>query len=177
MCCHNNYTVKNSESDLDLFKKDVGKSKGGRKKKITVYEEDEETIKNKRNKEFLDKHMKDSSFKLNSSTSRMEIHERMTKLNEIINNNLSPLLNMKVLNSSSHIVKGTVISMNCQGLLINDNNTPEDNINNSNLLRKGKDGIIYFGYYPEHLEKEMMNIDYNIPIAKSNMEKNEQANM
>lgn len=169
-CCRNHYVVKNSETDMELFKADITKSKAGRQEKIQMYEEEDEAMKNKRNKDFLDKHMKDNSFKVNASTARIDYMERINKLNSIINSKSSPLLMLKVLNSSSNIVKGTVMTMNCQGLL------EATDISNS-ACRNAKDGYAYFGYYPDEYEKDLHTIDFNIPISKSNMDKSEQANM
>jgi hypothetical protein len=58
--------------------------------------------------------------------------------------------------------------MNCKGLI---DTTTDPN------LRKFKDGICYFGYYPEAMNKELINIDYNLPLAKTTIEKSDQANM
>jgi hypothetical protein len=172
MCCHNNYTVKNSETDLDLYKRDMTKTRQSRLNKLSQHEEDqeEEILKNKRNKEFLDRHIKDNSSKLNSfTTSRIELQEKINKLSEVALNRLSPIISLKVLNSSSNLQKGTVISMNCQGLLEEHRNI---------FLRNGKDGVVYFGYYPETQEKDFKEIDYEIPVAKGNgQDKSEQANM
>lgn len=165
MCCRNSYVVKNSESDLEMFKKDMAKSKGGRKEKISQYEEEDEVMK-KRNKEFLDKHMKDSSFKVNASTARIGHQERINKLESVAQLKDTPTLILKVLNSSSNIVKGTVMSLNCQGLC---ETTDLENM----CCRNAKDGFVYFGYYPETTQGDMA-IDFNIPISKSN---SEQANM
>jgi hypothetical protein len=96
MCCQNNYVVKNSENDLDLYKKDMAKSKANRKQKMTDYEDDEENSKFKRNKEILDRHMKDSSMKLNSSVARIESHERIQKLAALVTNKNSSILYLKV---------------------------------------------------------------------------------
>jgi hypothetical protein len=101
LCCHNNYVVKNSENDLEIFKKDVSnKAKFGRNRKITEYEEEEENFKYKRNKELLDKHMKDNSFKLNTSTTKAEIFDRIAKLEEIVKS--AHTLSLKVI-THSHI--------------------------------------------------------------------------
>ena len=86
--------MKNNENDLELFKKEVTKSKDGRRRKVTDIEEEDENQKYKRNKEMLEKHMKDNSFKMNSSTTRIELAERITKLNEI--KKKSQLLTLKV---------------------------------------------------------------------------------
>lgn len=172
MCCQNNYTVKSSETDLDLYKRDLTNTRQNRLNKLTQVEEEqeEEIIKNKRNKEFLDKHIKDNSSKLNSfTTSRLEMQEKINKLSEIVLNKLSPILSLRVLNSSSNIQKGTILSINCQGLF------HQDGGNNTNLFRNMKDGVVYFGYFPEnHDQKE---IDYLIPVNKNGQDKNEQANM
>jgi hypothetical protein len=68
------------------------------------------------------------------------------------------------------MVKGTIISINCQGLL-----EASDISNSAN--RNEKDGFAYFGYYADTSIKDLDTIDYNIPISKSTTEKNEQANM
>jgi hypothetical protein len=172
VCCQNSYTINNSETDLDLFKRDISKSKqSNRKTLITINEEEEgdEVSKNKRNKEFLDRHMKDNSSKMNSfSNSRIENQEKIIRLKEIVSSKLSPTLILRVLNSSSNLLKGTIISMNCQGLVSQDK---------SGLLRNTMDGVIYFGYYPENNETEIKDIDFNIPTQKNLTEQSEQANM
>jgi hypothetical protein len=173
MCCQNNYVVKSSDQDLEVYKKE--KKRQG--KLSTEHESEEENKKYKRNKEFLDKHMKDSSFKLNASKMKLEnalaAEERLNKLNSISKANSANHLWLKVLNSSSYLEKGTYLKMNCLGML----ETP------SPILRNGKDGIIYFGYYPEVLTDDKKNVDFIIPLASNKngntviVEKNDQANM
>jgi hypothetical protein len=114
--------------------------------------------------------MKDSSFKNNLSTGRIDQHERINKLAEVIKSEPSLTLTLKVLNSSSNIVKGTMISINCLGLV-----EASDSSNTTN--RKEKDGFVYFGYYADNSTKELDTIDFNIAISKSSAEKNELPNM
>lgn len=167
-CCTNIYTDKN-EADLDLLKRDMSKLKN-RKTLITINEGDEDAqgnAKNRRNKEFLEKHIKDNSKYNSFSASRAEYQEKLTKLNEIVKNQ-SSVLKLKVLNSNSNLTKGTTILMNCQGLIMNETNENK---------RNAKDGFAYFGYSPNNLEKELKELDYNIHFAKGINEKNEQSNM
>jgi hypothetical protein len=99
MCCqNNNYVIKNNENDLDLFKREVSQNKHERKRTISDLPENEkiEKVKNIRNKEIIDKHMKDSSFKINSSVSKLELQERVKKLEAITNTGTSKNLSLKV---------------------------------------------------------------------------------
>lgn len=148
---------------MDLFKKDLSKGKG--RKRHSTDGESEEENKLKRNKEFLDRHMKDNSFKMNSSAHKQENTELANKLYQLKES--FNFLTLKVLNSSSNMNKGTSIKINCQGII--NNETPG--------LRNGRDGIIYFGYYPDPTCKEYNTIDYNIPITKSPNDKSDNTNM
>ncbi len=165
-CCTNIYTDKN-EADLDLLKRDMNNLKN-RKTLITLNEDDVHgNAKNRRNIDFLEKHIKDNSKYNSFSGSRVEYQEKLIKLKEIVKNQ-SPILKLKVLNSSSNLTKGTVILMNCLGLIMDETNEN---------TRNAKDGFIYFGYCPSNLEKELKEIDYNIQFSKGINEKNEQSNM
>lgn len=154
--------VKNSENDMDLFKKDVSKTK---KKRHSTDGDSEEENKIKRNKEFLDKHIKDNS-KLNSSAQRGTVISNPTINKQLLSTEASSNLTLKVLNSSSNMEKGTIIKINPNGII---NETPE--------LRNGKDGIIYFGYIPDPSYKEISTIDYNIPVTKNPTDKSDSTNM
>ncbi len=80
------------------------------------------------------------------------------------------------MNSISALHKGTVIKINCEGIL------------DENSERNEKDGFVYFGYDPylskvstnnksddksknmklaEKKENEVLRLDYNIPIGNS----------
>lgn len=103
MCCRNtNLVVKSSENDLELFKKDMTKSKTERFKMIDQ-ETDDDKNKYKRNKDILDKHMRDSSFKLNSSAARIDYSKRIAALSELID--VTDILVLKVLKELIVVIK------------------------------------------------------------------------
>ncbi len=186
MCCQNNYVLQNADKDLEKYKKDITRSKNHRKDRkdiINLYEEEEDyeynqynpnssKYKNNINKEIIDKHKKDSSFRNNiSSFSKIDNQERISNLADILKNGNSPYLTMKVLNSSSNITKGTSIKINCQGLI-------DKVINDENIRKDDKDGFVYFGHFPEdYINDNYDLIDFNIPMPKPNSEKNQHTNM
>lgn len=167
MCCKNsNLVVRSSENDLELFKKDITRSKAGNSKAIHQ-DTDDEKYKYKRNKEILDKHVRDNSFKLNSSTSKLDYTKRIAELSEAVKK--SDLLSLKVnisnlrqlLNSCSDMAKGTEILINCRGLV-------------SPSHRDAGDGFVYFGNIDEFSQKYM--IDFEIPFPKT-VTNNDTSNM
>jgi hypothetical protein len=107
--------------------------------------------------------MKEAS-KPNGCIQKLDYRDKKKILEEVANK--SPLLMLKVLNSSFGLGKGTQIRINCLGLLGNDNI----------VISERRDGIVYFGHV---LEDEIANtsIDYSIPVAKTSVERSDQANM
>ena len=97
MCCKNNsLVIKGSEDNLeDNNNRDYNKTKTDRKRfiKSEVDTEDDKGKYRKKN-DMLDKHIRDNSFKLNTSLSRVELFERKSKLTDIVN--ASNILCLKV---------------------------------------------------------------------------------
>jgi hypothetical protein len=129
---------------MDLFKKEVTK-----KNKKTNFQDSGQKL----NKEILDKHMKEAA--KGNNIQKFELKDKQKVLEDIAKN--SPILILKVLNSSYNLNKGTHIRLNCFGL---------DEIENLNR----KDGICYFGHVQE--DEIDSSIDFSIPIAKTT-EKND----
>ena len=148
MCCQNNYTIKSGEADIDLFKR----------KTIKVRLEEEQNITNskpKNQKDILEKHLKDNSFKQTSlQNSRVENKNRLDKLKEIFESNASPLLNLTVINSNvNSIQKGDLLTINCLGL----------------VGSESKDGYVFFGFSDEISDER---IDFQLPIQNTDLESN-----
>lgn len=134
MCCKNSYVVKKNEFDIGQYQKEIEEQKlNGKSKDLPQ--------KAKRNKEFLDKHIKESNSKIVSNEPAQHLRQKLEefvktakKLSLKVYTNLN-----EVVNSSSSLGKGTTIDINAQGV--------------EGSLRNSKDGISYFGYLPEHLIK------------------------
>lgn len=158
MCCKNSYVVQKNEFDIGQYQKEYEEQKvNGKGKEISQ--------KTKRNKELLDKHLKESSNKVvqnePSSVIRQKLEECVNSVSKLTLKVFIPII--KVVNSSSSLGKGTSIEINAQGV--------------ENSLRGSKDGISYFGYLPEHLIKESCLIDFNIPIKVSADDNVDQKNL
>lgn len=73
---------------MNINKKEKAKSKNVRKRNTIEYIHDEDELnnsKNKRNKEMLDKHLKDNSFKFNASATVTETNiDRIAKLETLV---------------------------------------------------------------------------------------------
>lgn len=104
------------------------------------------------NANIIEKHIKDNSFKLNSSLSQANIEKRKKELEKIIA--IAPILQLKVINSNSSFEKGKVLTINCQGL----ENNPSG--------KYRKDGLVYFGYYPDGFN---VKDDQEIDVLLSNI--------
>ncbi len=100
MCCNNrNYQVKSDKNNLDLSKNDSVDDYPARKNTVTEMEvmisTDKIKIANK--KGIIEKHMKDNSFRINTSTKNetVKLDKRIQKLIEITNK--SKILILKVI--------------------------------------------------------------------------------
>jgi len=173
ICCNNDNNI-HKETDLEIFKKERNKLKSSRKDKLSFNDEDVQDmniimVKNKKNTDFFEKHMKDSSFKNNASSSGKtdNLVEKVNNLAEFMKIKNTPILSLKVLNSSANMIKGTVFNISCQGLI-------DVDLNNMISGRKKLDGYVFFGYFPEDSE----DIDFNIAPSRNNKDVNsDQVNM
>jgi hypothetical protein len=128
-------------------------------------ENQDDSSKYKLNKDILDKHMRETN-KSGLSIQKLEKPTRAGVLEDISKN--SSILTLKVLNSGYTLNKGTQIKMNCLGLLDGD----------GGVISERRDGITYFGNVPEdEINENNKSFDYSIPVAKTTVEKSDQANM
>jgi hypothetical protein len=133
-------------------------------KKKAMKKRDELQDEQRLGKDILDKHMKELSKSNGGIVPRLDLRDKMKILDDVAKN--SPILILKVLNSSYGLSKGTQIKINCLGLL-----GSEDIVQTER-----KDGTVYFGHVQED-EIANTSIDYTIPVAKTTVEKSDQANM
>lgn len=84
----------------------------------------------------MEKHIKDTSFKIyKSKSNNSEMTMRKHKLLSI--QHTSPILILTVISSAGSLKKGTTLTINCLGLV--------------NGLNNRKDGYVYFGFYPNNM--------------------------
>lgn len=135
MCCKNSYVVKKNEFDIGQYQKEIEEQKlNGKSKDLPQ--------KAKRNKEFLDKHIKESNSKIITNEPAQHIRQKLEEYVKTAKKLILKVQNYhynKVVNSSSSLGKGTTIEINAQGV--------------EGSLRNCKDGVSYFGYLPDHLIK------------------------
>jgi hypothetical protein len=96
---------------------------------------------------------------------KFEVKDKQKLLEDIAARVTSPILILRVLNSCYNLNKGTQLKINCLGIL-DDNDV---------VKSERRDGVVYFGYTPEDVVDK--SIDYSIPVAKTTVEKSDQANM
>lgn len=107
------------------------------------------------NANIIEKHIKDNSFKLNSSLSQLNLQKRKKDIEQVID--IAPILQLKAINSNSSFKKGSILTITCQGL--------EKSIND----QCRKDGFVYFGYYPKDYNGKE---DQDVDVLLSNMNNN-----
>jgi hypothetical protein len=141
LCCQNENVIKIGEDDLQLYKKESKKHRL----------DDEDSIPRlKIQKDVLEKHLKDNSFKQNCLSNSQIEKERVRKYKDYFKYHQSVLLTLKILNSNLDTInKGEVIRINCMGLL--------EGIS--------KDGRVLFG----HIDNKN-RIDYDLPFQSSDQE-------
>lgn len=140
-CCQNNYVVKSSDKDLEILRKDMALNKKRQSKlkaELEVNESEEENNSRYFKNQVLEKHMKENSFKLNNSMFQGDITDKCFKLSQLAK--ISSILQLKVINSATNLTKGLIININAQGI-------------EGSLSRNAKDGLTYFGYYPDEYKK------------------------